>query len=116
MLDFSISVAAPGSNCAGGGCYNTPFKIPKATIKPDRSFTAKISQSGVVNGANAKVTYFVTGHFQGPNAAGATTAAGVYREDIVFTDTPNRKCTSNDQPWTAARIWLGVDLMTSPHT
>ena len=37
----------------------------------------------MVNRANAKVTYFVTGYFQGPNTAGATTAAGVYREDIV---------------------------------
>ena len=49
----------------------------------DRSFTATASQNGVVNGANAKVTYFVTGRFQGKSATGAATAAGVYREDIV---------------------------------
>jgi hypothetical protein len=89
--------------CAGGGAYETPFKILKATIKPDRLFTAKTSQSGVVGGAKATITYFVTGYFQGPDAKGAATAAGVFREDIVFTDAPNRTCTSNDLPWTAAR-------------
>ena len=83
--------------------YYTPFKILKATIKPDWSFTAKVSQSGVVGGANATITYFVTGYFQGPDATGAATAAGVYREDIVFTDTPSRKCTSNDLSWAATR-------------
>jgi len=90
-------------NCAGGGTYYTPFKILKMTIGGDGSFTAKTSQSGVVSGASATITYSVTGYFQGPNAAGAATAGGVYREDIVFTDTPNRRCTSNDQSWTAVR-------------
>ncbi len=101
VLNFSI----PGVNiaCAGGGGAGTPFKILKATIKRDRSFTAATSENGVVNGANAKLSYSVTGYFQGVDAAGAVTAAGVYREDIVFTDTPARKCTSNDQSWTATR-------------
>jgi hypothetical protein len=66
-------------------------------------FTAKTSQSGVVGGANATITYLVTGYFQGPDAKGAATAAGVYRENIVFTDTPSRRCTSNDISWTATR-------------
>jgi hypothetical protein len=100
VLNFSPGNV--GVSCAGGGGSGAPFKILKTTIKQDRSFTATTSQSGVISGANATITSFVTGYFQGPNAAGATTASGVFRTDIVFTDT-NRKCTSNDQPWTAAR-------------
>ena len=101
----TVSNFSSGVNvvCAGGGYYSTPFKIPTATIRADRSFTGTTSQTGVVGGANAKLTYFVTGDFQGFNSAGAPGAAGVYRVDIVFTDTPGRMCTSNDQPWTAAR-------------
>ena len=57
----------------------------------------------MIRGANAKVTYFVTGYFEGNTAAGAATAAGMYREDIVFTDAPTRTCTSNNQSWTATR-------------
>jgi hypothetical protein len=100
VLNFSIRTV--NSGCAGGGGVSTPFKILKATIKRDRSFTATVSQNGVVNGANAKLIYLVTGYFQGNDAAGAATAAGVYREDVVFTDT-TRKCTTNDQSWTATR-------------
>lgn len=103
VLDFSVGSGYLLVNCVGGGQYRTPINVPKATIKRDRSFTATISQSGVLNGVNARWTYSVTGRFQGNNAAGAATAAGVHREDIVFTDTPNRTCTSNEQPWTAAR-------------
>ena len=102
VLDFSSSTS-PAVTCAGGGTYYTPFMIAKATIRSDRSFTATTSQKAVVDRANATITYSVTGRFQGTSAAGAPTAAGVYREDIVFADTPNRKCTSNDQLWTAAR-------------
>jgi hypothetical protein len=104
VLNFSnTSANGVQVNCAGGGYYLTRPTILKTPIKQDQSFTAKTSESGVVGGANATITYFVTGYFQGPNAKGAATAAGVFRVDIVFADTPNRKCTSNDQPWTAAR-------------
>jgi hypothetical protein len=27
----------------------------------------------------------------------------VYRVDVVFAGTPDRRCTTNDQPWTATR-------------
>ena len=103
MLDFSTAGVAARVNCVGGGSFDNPFKILKATIKPDSSFAGTTSQSAVVDGKSATITYFITGRFQGKSAAGATTAAGVYREDIVFADTPGRKCTSNDQPWAAAR-------------
>ena len=99
----NVSFPLVGVNCGGGGNYGTSLKILTATIKPDRSFTAKTSQSGVVGGANATITSSVTGYFQGRDSQGRATAAGAYRVDIVFADTPNRKCTSNEQPWTAAR-------------
>ena len=90
-------------DCAGGGSYFTSPKILTTTIKADRSFTAKTSQSGVVDRASATITFSITGRFQGPDSSGRTTAGGVYRADIVFAGTPNRRCTSNDQPWTATR-------------
>ena len=54
-------------------------------------------------GKSAKFTYFFAGHFQGVTAAGVATASGVYRQDIVFTDTTTRTCTSNNQTWTVTR-------------
>jgi hypothetical protein len=79
------------------------LKILQTAIKSDRSFTAKTSQSGVVGGANATITSSVTGYFQGRDSQGRATASGVYRVDVVFAGTPNRRCTSNDVPWTATR-------------
>jgi len=90
-------------NCAGGGAYVAEPKILTTTIKQNRSFTARTSERAVVGGANATITSTVTGYFQGPDSSGRTTAAGVYRADIVFADTPGRRCTSNDRPWTATR-------------
>ncbi len=104
-----VGLLGPGSgylrvNCLGGGAYRTPIQVPKATIRPDRSFTATISQSGVLNGVECQVDIFRHWALPGDRLApGRATAAGVHRQDIVFTDTPNRTCTSNDQPWTAAR-------------
>ena len=81
----------------------TTFGILKTGINRDGSFTAKTSQDGVFAGTKAKFTYTFTGYFQGVNASGAATAAGMFREDIVFTDSTVRTCTSNDQSWTATR-------------
>ncbi len=82
----------------------TLFKILKTTIKRNRSFTAKASQIGVVGaGANVKLTYTVSGRFLGKNAAGAATAEGEYRVDILNLDT-NVKCTSNNQSWAATQV------------
>ena len=79
------------------------LEILKTSIWPDGSFTATTSQNGVFAGKNAKFTYFFTGHFQGVTSAGVATASGVYRQDIVFTDTTTRTCTSNNQTWTVTR-------------
>ena len=104
VVDISVPVAGLRVNCAGGGSYyNAPFTIPTTRVKRDRTFTAKASQSGVLEGVNARWTYSVSGRFQGTDSSGRPTAAGVFRQDVVFTDTPNRRCTSNDQLWTAAR-------------
>jgi hypothetical protein len=99
----NFSETHAGVSCGGGGSYTVEPKILTTAIKPDRSFAAKTSQSGVVSGASATITFSVTGYFQGRDSSGRATASGVYRVDVVFAGTPNRRCTSNDVPWTATR-------------
>jgi len=103
-------------DCAGGGAYSLTPKILTTPIKQDRSFTAKTSQSAVVGGASATITYSVTGRFQGRDSSGRATASGIYRTNVVFTDTPDRKCTSNDQPWTATRTLPPATTSVEPGT
>ena len=102
----NISIPRVVIACTPPGPFPTVdhLEISKTAIKQDGSFTAKASQDGVFAGVKAKFTYFFNGHFQGVNAAGTATAAGSFREDIVFTDSTTHTCTSNNQSWTAARL------------
>ena len=101
----NISIPTVFIACTPRGPYPSDRspRVLKTRSRPDGSFTATTSQNGVFAGKNAKFTYFFTGHFQGVTAAGVATASGVYRQDIVFTDTTTRTCTSNNQTWTVTR-------------
>lgn len=99
----NFTILAVGLACAGGGGATDRAVILQAAIRSDRSFTATATQDGVIRGAKAKLTYVVTGYFEGSTAAGEATAAGTYREDVVFADAPTRTCTSNNQSWVATR-------------
>ena len=58
----------------------------------------------VILQVSATFTYSFTGSFQGADRSGGPTAAGLYREDVVFTDSGGaHRCTSNDQPWVATQ-------------
>lgn len=103
----TIAVPQTALTCApgGGGVGDTTFAIPQIPLRADGSFTTKTSQSGVMSGATATFTYAFSGSFQGANAQGVGSAAGMLREDIAFTDTAgvHHTCTTNTVPWTAAR-------------
>jgi hypothetical protein len=86
----------------GAPPYDRNFSIPTATIRPDGSFGGQATQNGVFGNAPAKITYSVTGNFQGLNGSYAT-AAGSYREEITFTDSAGaHTCTSNILPFAAS--------------
>jgi hypothetical protein len=87
--------------CLPSGETGYTLAIPKVTIMPNGSFTAKTSLDGVFGGVNSKVTFTFEGYFEGPTPAGAATVAGIWREDIVPTSGTTTMCTSNDASWTA---------------
>jgi len=102
---LSIPVTDLGCSPRGGGANDGTFAIPQIAVGRDGSFSAQTSTTGVFGGATATFNYFFSGSFQGPNANGAGSAAGVFREDITYTDTAgvHQTCTTNTQAWTAAR-------------
>jgi hypothetical protein len=89
----------------GGGANDTTFAIPHLAIKADGSFNARGSTTGVFGGATATFSYSFSGTFQGANASHVGSAAGVFREDIAFTDNAgvHQTCTTNTKAWVAAR-------------
>jgi len=88
--------------CAPSGGLQDHLGMLQVPVQPNGSFSATTSQNGVVSGQNAKFTYTFNGYFEGPTPNGATTVAGVWREDIVFASGATKMCTSNDQSWVAA--------------
>ena len=102
MLNVSDPLVGLACTAPSGGASDH-LRFLKVAIKPDGSFTAKVTQDGVLNGVNAKFTYAFAGYFEGPTPAGPATVAGTWREDIQFASGATRMCTSNDQSWTATR-------------
>jgi ribosomal protein L12E/L44/L45/RPP1/RPP2 len=103
----NISIASvpitcvPAAAAAPGG---DKIVIPQTSIGADGSFNGTASQTGVFAGVQAKFTYSFAGDFEGLTSTGVSSAAGLYREDIVFTDSAGtHTCTSNNQSWTATR-------------
>ena len=91
-------------------CTHTTYlgdhlQFASVAIRRNGSFSATARQSGVFAGAPAKFTYWLSGTFQGPGPSVAATAAGQYREDIVYTDSSGvpQSCSTNDESWTASR-------------
>ena len=101
-----VSIACvPAVSGAPNSDQGSRFSIPAASIKPDGSFAGRVTQAGVFGGFAAKITDSVSGHIRPATAGGgAASAAGSLREDITFRDgTTSHTCTSNNQPWTAAK-------------
>jgi hypothetical protein len=80
---------------------NDRLRILRIPVAAGGSISAKTAQDGVIGGKNARFTYTVSGWFMGPTAAGAATVAGIWREDVEFSD--GERCSTNEQTWTVTR-------------
>jgi len=113
FLSFSV---APGGNAIlnisksynalscepSGAIPQADLTIGEVPVGADGSFSAKTSQTGVLNGVPTKVTYTFVGSFEGTTPFGTSTVAGIMREDIVPTSGPTTLCTTNNLFWRAS--------------
>ena len=100
VLNFSVpGSAAPGHRLRRSAAPATPrSRLAPATVRPDRSFTATVSRSGVVNRANAKVTYLhhrVLPRVRTPR--GRPPRPGCTARTSSLPTHPTATCTSNNQ-------------------
>lgn len=105
LSTVAVSLTDLGCLPQGNGANDVTFAIPQVAVRRDGSFNAHASTTGVFGGSTATFTYAFSGHFQGRNSTGTGSAAGVYREDITYTDAQGVRqiCTTNTKAWTAAR-------------
>jgi hypothetical protein len=94
-----ISIPLVGLTCSpGNGGLDEPFAIAAAAIKPNGSFTAATTETGVVSGFPATFSYTFGGNFHG-----TTKASGTFRETVKYNNGGRQTCTSNTLSWTATR-------------
>jgi hypothetical protein len=97
------SVPIACAPAATGAPSSDTLVIARAAIRPDGSFAATGTQSGVFAGARATFTYSFAGRFTAATATQPAGATGSFREDVVFTDNVEHRCTSNAVSWSAAK-------------
>ncbi len=90
--------------CMGEGETSTTDHLEAAelAIAGGSSFSTVKTQTGILGGRAVVFTYTFSGHFHGTASSGESRAAGTYREDISF-EGSTRKCTTNNQSWSAVR-------------
>jgi len=99
---LNVSVPTTALSCTpGGGVIDDHFEILQVALAPNGSLSAATSQSGVLSGITVKFTYTIAGRFQAATKTSAASAAGRWRENVVFSSGSVTSCTSNNQTWTA---------------
>ncbi|HUC14844.1 MAG TPA: hypothetical protein VMS00_10370 [Acidimicrobiales bacterium] len=98
---LNVSLPTTAESCIPSSNINTPFTLRAVAVQPNGSFTTSVSESGVINSYNARITYTFAGYFEGPTPSGPSTVAGAWRENVVFASGTTAMCTSNYQSWTA---------------
>ena len=98
---LNVYVPTTFLNCTPSGTINDQFEMLQVAIKSNGSFDAEGPQRGVLSGSNVKFAYTLAGSFEGPTPAGVSTAAGTWREGVVFASGTTSACTSNNEFWSA---------------
>jgi len=103
---LSVSVPNVSIACTPTGSFpgSVNLSILGTPIKPNGSFVATGTQSGVFDNASTRFTYLFAGYFEGATPAGPVTVAGTLREDVTFAASGTTEaCTSNDLWWSVTR-------------
>ncbi len=97
----NVSVPTVVLGCTPAKEADLAFVIKEATIGSDGAFTAKETESAMVFGVIATVTYEFSGQFHGTGSGGEGRVAGTLREKAVDESGKTFECTSNGQSWEA---------------
>jgi hypothetical protein len=94
--------------CGSSKIIYDHFEMPEVTVGPEGAFSHSGEQDGMVETAYneyepAHITYTLSGHVHGADAAGEQRIAGVYREDITYNNGTKHSCSTSNQSWTASR-------------
>jgi hypothetical protein len=104
-----VSIPIDDLKCTGEGTstmtdHLEAFEVPlEVVVANNASFLYGSSEKGTLEGRPVTIKFTFNGHFHSVNSSEVERAAGTYREDITFEGGSTRKCTTNNQPFSAAR-------------
>jgi hypothetical protein len=79
------------------------FEMAEVAVLADGSFSATGSQTEVIEGVSANVTYTLSGHVHGAGSDGRPRISGSVREDLTFDNGTSYSCTTGSHFWNATR-------------
>ena len=103
----SVAVQLTQLSCSPAKIFDDSFEMAEVPVAANGSFSKKTEQTRLVESAykefnTAHITYTLSGHVHGANAAGKQRIAGVYREDVTYENGTKYTCSTSNQFWTAS--------------
>jgi hypothetical protein len=104
-----VSIPVDDLKCTGEGTTVMndeleALEVPLETVAANNaSFLYGATEKGTLEGKPVSIAFTFDGHFHSVNAAGVERLAGTYREDITFEGGSTRRCTTNNQWFSATR-------------
>ncbi|HKC26471.1 MAG TPA: PKD domain-containing protein, partial [Jatrophihabitans sp.] len=100
-------------HCSDGSGFSDELIVPAAPVAANGSFSASVTDTGVVGGQPANYHWVFRGNFHSVGSNGAARAAGTMRETITFPDS-GVTCTSNTEAWSGQRDVQPAQTSTPP--
>ena len=104
-----LSIPTDDLKCTGEGATTMldeleALEVPLETAAANNaSFLYSATEKGTLEGHPVTIGFTFDGHFHSVNGAGVERLAGTYREDITFEGGSTRKCTTDNQWFSATR-------------
>jgi List-Bact-rpt repeat protein len=92
-----VIVTSTDLECAPGEPIGDMFYLPEVPVNASGTFSQEIHKEQILKGVMAKYTYVLTGSETGSEISGS------FREDIVYNDGLEHKCSTNNVPWTGTQ-------------
>ena len=104
-----VSIPTDDLKCTGEGNATMldeleALEVPLETLAANNaSFLYTGAEKGTLEGKPVSIGFTFDGHFHSVNGSSVERAAGTYREDITFEGGSTRRCTTDNQPFSATR-------------
>ena len=104
----NVLVGTTVMGCTPSKSFDDHFEVASIAIDSEGDFSSTTEQEGVIEHAQAKFKYTISGHLSGASASGSM------REDISFSNGTEYSCTTNALAWSLTRESVQTEASFPP--